>query len=182
MIKKAATIILLALLISPVNYAKSATDNLAKGNKYYSSAKYEKAVTEYKKEVVQDKTNKKAAEGIIKSYTAIGDIYYKNSEYGKAALNYRNALFYVQLYAAKTNSTDFIGEYKTVQNSYKQCLKNLKIKDNAKNHYNMGRLLSLLNEYTAASYEYSLAQNGKYKTDCEKAMEEMYKKAGLENK
>lgn len=130
MIRFLIIIFLLITVLIP-SYAKT-----NKGMKYLQAEEYTKAIQEFSK--TQDK------EGLISAYAKLGEKNFKDKEYGKAANNYRSALFYA------SNNEE-------VQKSLKLCEKKLKFKDTPKNHYYTAKLLEVAGEEAAAKYEYSKA-------------------------
>lgn len=113
-------------------YAKT-----TKGMKYLQTEDYTKAIQEFSKTL--DK------EGLISAYTKRGDKNFQDKEYGKAANDYRSALFYAP-------------DNEEIQKSLKLCEKKLKLKNTPKNHYYTAKLLEAAGENAAAKYEYTQAE------------------------
>ncbi len=143
MIRLFTTIFLLIAVLTPA-YAKT-----NKGIKFLQAEEYTKAIQEFSK-TLDDEESK---EGIISAYVKRGDKNFQNKEYGKAANDYRSALFY---------APDNI----KIQNSLRSCEKKLKFKNTPKNHYYTAKLLKVAGEEAAANYEFT--QSAKYMKTLEK--------------
>ena len=179
MIKKFLTTVLFIVFLLPQAGAKS-SGTITKANKYYTSGKYEQAVSEYQKILSKNNTNAKAYEGIIKSYSAFGDKYLGEKEYLKASIKYRSALFYIHIYNQKNSDNIFESSEKHLTDLYKKCMKSLKITTNPKSHYQMARLLYSIDETSAAGYEFSqILKNPKYRTESINTIKEISNELNL---
>lgn len=152
--------LILLLFTSPV-IAKDS--QISKGQKFYNQEKYTEAIIEFSKTAKKDKLV------LISAYEKRGDKYFKEKEYGKAANDYRSALFYV-LYFYPEMNTDIT----QIQRKLKDCEAKLHLKNTSKNHYYTARLLDISKEYPAAAYEYM--QTSKYQERAKQIISELEEK------
>ncbi len=143
--KKIINILLLLILTMPVLAKESP---VSKGQKLYDKGKYTEAIIEFSKTAKKDKLV------LISAYEKRGDKYFNEKEFGKAANDYRSALFYALYFYPEPNTN-----ISQLQKNLKDCEAKLHLKNTAKSHYYTAKLLDIAGEYPASAYEYMQTKN-----------------------
>lgn len=159
----------------PSIYAKdNYLTHYKKGIKLLDKENYSEAINEFLIAYQIEPTNLDTKSMLIYSYATRGKNFEKNNEYGNASIDYRSALFFLFYYYPEIND-DLLEEGKPLmQNQLNICLKKIKFKNTAQNHYMTAKFLELIGEYPAAVYEYyQTTKSKKYKEISEKRISEI---------
>lgn len=158
--------------------AKSSyTAQLNKGAKQLSQQKYTLAIETYTKIIKQAPDNLQARIGLTEAYITRANVYYnKNKEFGKAANDYRNALYYIQYFKPVLTDDKLEKLAFEAENKLNKCYKKLHFKTHPEGHFLMAELLGIARIYPAAIYEFSQASKEKdFAASCNNHIKELLK-------
>ncbi len=153
--------LILSLFIAQPSFA-GFKEHFDLGQQYLSNFQYSGAVTEFKNALRINYLDNSARIGLVNAYCARGAYYAnKESNYQKAADDYRSALFYLIYYPganAVKNSGQAIVQVTSNLNS---CLNAINYDTSAANRFNTAKQLRAEGEFAAAAYEFNQALGDK---------------------
>lgn len=163
--KKALTTIsaavLLTFTISGFAYADF-REHFDLGQNYLAQYQYSGAINEFRSALRINYMDTSARIGLVNAYLARGMEYAnKDKSWGKAADDYRSALFYLKYYPgaeAVRNSSQVISQ---VTNNLSVCLDVLKYDRGFQNRYETAKQLRAEGNFPAAAYEFNQALGAK---------------------
>ncbi len=125
------------------------------GQSYLSQYQYSGAITEFKSALRINYMDTSARIGLVNSYLARGTEYAnKDKAYGKAADDFRSALFYLKYYPnadAVRNSAQAIVQ---VTSNLDRCLDAINFDNTSQNRFNTAKKLRAEGNFAAAAYEF----------------------------
>ena len=126
------------------------------GQNYLSNYQYSGAITEFKSALRINYMDTSARIGLINAYLARGTDYAnKEKAWGKAANDFRSALFYLKYYPnndAIQNSAQAINQ---VTNNLARCLNETGFDKSPQNRYSTAKYLRSEGNFAAAGYEFN---------------------------
>lgn len=153
--------------IVPVNsYAYSQDEYSAQGSQYYNngvnylkSSQYSNAITEFRKALRENPSDKSSRIQLVNSYLARAQ-YYNNKamDYNKAANDLRSAIFYMKYYNNEPVDAQYIADTNTMESNLDNVLYAINADQTPKGRYTMGRSLRAQGEFAAAATEFEKAQ------------------------
>lgn len=151
---------------------------LNKGTKQLNEQKYTPAIESYTKAVKLAPDNLEVRVGLVNAYITRANIYFnKDKEFGKAANDYRCALYYIQNFKPELADSELEKLNIEAENKLNICYKKLHFKKNPESRLIIAELLKIAGVYPAAVYEYSQASKDKDLTEkCNKNINELIKK------
>ncbi len=155
----------------------SYTTHLNKGLKQLNEQKYTPAIESFTKAVKLAPDNLQTRVSLAKAYITRADIYFdKDKEFGKAANDYRCALFYLEYLEPVIIDSELEKLIIDAETKLNLCCKKLHFKKTCENRYNTAELLKIAEIYPAAVYEYNKAAKDKNLTEkCNKKISEVLK-------
>lgn len=156
----------------------SYTTQLNKGTKQLKEQKYTPAIESYTKAVKLAPENLQARVGLANAYITRANIYYnRDKEFGKAANDYRCALYYILYFKPAIEDAELEKLNSEAENKLNVCYKKLHFKKNSETRFHIAGLLKIAEVYPAALYEYNQASKDKELTErCNKNINELIKK------
>lgn len=156
----------------------SCTTQLNKGAKQFNEQKYTPAIESYTKAVKLAPDNLQARVGLVNAYITRANVYYnKDKEFGKAANDYRCALYYIQYFKPVIEDAELEKLSFEAENKLNLCYKKLHFKKNGESRFIIAELLKIAGVYPGAVYEYNQASKDNNLTEkCNKNINELIKK------
>lgn len=158
--KSLATILKLSVIMCMLSGVALADfkEHFENGQSYMLQYQYPSAINEFKNALRINYLDNSARIGLINAYLARATEYVtKDKNYGKAANDYRSALFYLTYYTSNSaiqNSATTIGK---VQNNLEACLNATKFDFSPENRFATAKKLRAEGEFGAAGYEFMQA-------------------------
>lgn len=162
--KHFVTLVKLSLLLSLISLPALADfrEHFDLGQNYLSNYQYSGAITEFKNALRINYLDNSARIGLINSYLARGTEYAnKDKNWGKAANDYRSALFYLMYYPdekATQNSAQAINQ---VSSNLNRCLDEINFNKSPQNRFENAKRLRAEGNFSAAAYEFNQSLGGK---------------------
>lgn len=171
--KKFLVLLLIFLFLPLTAYSKeSGKLTYNRGIKYLESQKYSEAIKEFAK----SPNDSNSMEKLVETYVKRGEIFFKAKEWGEAANDFRNALFYAHCYKLTEKEYAILAK-----GELDICYKKLKLKNSPQNHYRAAKILEKAQVYPASIYEYVLASEDKnLKEACQKKAKTLVKLVRVE--
>jgi tetratricopeptide (TPR) repeat protein len=131
------------------------------GQSYLTQYQYSGAITEFKSALRINYLDVSARIGLINSYLARGAEYAnRDKDYGKAADDYRAALFYMKYYPLK-NSQNHASAISQTESNLEKCLDVTDFDTSPTNRFNTAKKLRAEGNFPAAAYEFNQALGNK---------------------
>lgn len=155
----------------------SYTTQLNKGAKLLNEQKFTPAIESYTKAVRLAPENLQSRAGLANAYITRANVYYnKDKEFGKAANDYRSALYYIQCFKPVIEDEALEKLSSEAENKLNICYKKLHLKKNCESRFFIAELLEIAGVYPAAVYEYSQAsKDNELAEKCNKNINELIK-------
>lgn len=170
----------LSMMSSEVFAKPSYTASLNRGTKQLNEKKYTPAIKSFTKAVKYAPDNLKTRKGLVKAYVARANVSYtKDKEWGRAANDYRCALFYIEYFNPKLNDSELNNLQEEAEKGLNACYRKLHFKKNCENRFYTAELLWIAGNYTAAAYEYNQSlkiKDEQLKERCTERLKEINKK------
>ena len=156
-----------------VNVSYDDTNYSAQGSVYYNQGveflkakKYPEAITEFRKALRENPTDKSARIQLVNTYLERAQ-YYNNKamDYNKAANDIRSAIFYMKYYNNEPAEAKYIADINTMEENLETILYAINADQTPKGHLTMGKSLRAQGEFAAAMTEFQKAVND---TECRK--------------
>ena len=158
----AAVKISLALFLLNSGALADFREHFDMGQSYLSQYQYSGAITEFKSALRINYMDTSARIGLVNSFLARGTEYAnKDKAYGKAADDFRSALFYLMYYPnaeAVRNSSQAINQ---VTNNLEKCLEAINFDQSSQNRFNTAKKLRAEGNFAAAAYEFQQSLGSK---------------------
>ena len=162
--KSLVTLGKLALIISLLSGTAFADfkEHFDLGQSYLSQYQYSGAITEFKSALRINYLDNSARIGLVNSYLARGTEYAnKDRNWGKAADDYRSALFYLMYYPTPNYVQNSAAAISQVQNNLAKCLDAINYDLSPDNRFNTAKRLRAEGNFPAAAYEFNQALGSK---------------------
>ena len=148
-----------------VNVSYDDTNYSAQGSVYYNQGveflkakKYPEAITEFRKALRENPTDKSARIQLVNTYLERAQ-YYNNKamDYNKAANDIRSAIFYMKYYNNEPAEAKYIADINTMEENLETILYAINADQTPKGHLTMGKSLRAQGEFAAAMTEFQKA-------------------------
>lgn len=153
-------------IVSVSNYGRSQEDYSPQGSVYYNNgvnflkaAQYTNAITEFRKALRENPSDKSSRIQLVNSYLSRAQ-YYNNKamDYNKAANDLRSGIFYMKYYNNEPVDAQYIADTNTMEENLSNILYAMNADQTPKGRYTMGRSLRAQGEFAAAATEFQKAQ------------------------
>lgn len=136
------------------------------GLSFLKSNKYSEAITEFRKALRENPTDKSARIQLVNTYLERAQ-YYNNKamDYNKAANDLRSAIFYMKYYNNEPAEAKYVADINTMEENLATILYAINADQTPKGHLTMGKSLRAQGEFAAAMTEFQKAVND---TSCRK--------------
>ncbi|MEG2454512.1 MAG: hypothetical protein RSB20_06560, partial [Clostridia bacterium] len=154
------------------------------GQTYLSQFQYSSAISEFKRALRINYLDNSARIGLANSYLARGTYFAnKESNYEKAADDYRSALFYLKYYPTAQQVQNASAAISNTTLNLNKCLETSKFNSSPANRYQKASQLRANGEFAAAGYEFAQsATNQNLKKDSYAQIADIMKIIGNDNK
>lgn len=161
-----STEIAIGNIVPASNYTSPQQEYSAQGSLYYTNgvnllkaSKYSDAITEFRKALRENPSDKSSRIQLVNAYLARAQ-YYNNKamDYNKAANDLRSAIFYMRYYNNEPADAQYITDINTMEGNLDNVLYAIKADQTAKGHFMMGKSLRAQGEFAAAITEFQKSQ------------------------
>ena len=142
------------------DYPDQVSTYYTNGLNYIKSNQYTKAITEFRKALRENPSDKSSRIQLVNSYIMRAQ-YYNNQarDYNKAANDLRSAIFYIKYYENKPVDTQYLTNLNTMEDNLNNILYAINADQTPKGRYTMGKSLRAQGEFAAAIVEFQHSKN-----------------------
>ncbi len=157
-------------------YSQNGSIYYQQGVKFLKSSQYTNAITEFRKALRENPTDKTSRIQLVNAYLSRAQYFNnKSMDYNKAANDLRSAIFYMKYYNNEPVEAKYIADTNNMETNLDNVLYAMQADQTPKGRYTMARSLKAQGEFAAAATEFQKAMiDNNYKKASLSALGEIY--------